>query len=146
MRSSVRIDAPPERVFAFVDDWRNAMRYLRRLVRWEPVDPDHASEVGAVYRVGLQAGPTRLDGKLEVTDYVRPRSIRIRSLDGPRVAGGWTFEPEGDGTRVLLEASYDLPGGIAGRLVGSFVSRHGQRDLDASLAELKRLLESSAPQ
>lgn len=141
MRSSILIHATPEAVFDFVDDWRNAMRYLRRLVRWEPVDPEHSSEVGAVYRVGIQAGPTRLDGRLEVTDYVRPEKIHIRSVDGPRVVGGWSFRADGDGTLVVLEASYDLPGGFAGRLVGSFVSRHGQRDLDASVAELKRLVE-----
>jgi len=94
--------------------------------------------------VGIQAGPTRLDGKLEVTDYVRPEKISIRSVDGPRVVGGWTFAPDGDGTRVQLRASFDLPGGIAGRLVGSFIGRNGQKDLDASVRDLKRLIESGA--
>ena len=144
MRSTIRIDAPPERVFDFVDEWRNATRYLRRLVRWEPIDPERASEVGAIYRVGIQAGPTRLDGKIEVTDYARPERIHIRSVDGPGVTGGWTFDGDEDGTVVVLDATYDLPGGFAGRLVGSFISRHGQRDLDLSLAELKRLVESAA--
>jgi uncharacterized membrane protein len=143
MHSRIRIDAPPEKVFDFVDDWRNATIYLRRLVGWEPVDPDKAHEAGAVYRVALQAGPTRLNGKLEVTDYERPTKISIRSLEGPRVVGGWTFAPDGDGTNVSLSAEFDLPGGIAGRLVGSFVGRNGQRDLDESLRELKRRIESS---
>lgn len=142
MRSEVHVLAPPEAVFDFVDDWRNAARYLRRLVRWEPVDLGRTSEVGAVYHVGIQAGPTRLDGRIEVTEYVRPQRISIRSKEGPGVTGGWRFSPDGAGTRVVLEAAYDLPGGIAGRLVGSFVARNGQRDLDASLRELKRLVES----
>jgi fatty-acyl-CoA synthase len=143
MRSTVHIAAPPDRVFDFVDDWRNAVRYLHRLVRWEPVDHGATMGVGTVFRVGIQAGPTRLDGKLEVTDYSRPEKISIRSIDGPRVVGGWTFEPNGDGTRVSLRASFDLPGGIAGRLVGSFISRNGQRDLDESLRDLKRLVEAT---
>jgi uncharacterized membrane protein len=142
MQSSVLIDAPAEKVFDFVDDWRNATRYLHRLVKWEPVDRDAEMGVGTVFRVGIQAGPTRLDGKLEVTDYVRPEKISIRSTDGPRVVGGWTFTADGDRTRVQLRASFDLPGGIAGRLVGSFISRNGQRDLDESLRDLKRLVET----
>jgi len=141
MLSSIRIDAPPEAVFDFVDDWRNATRYLHRLVKWEPVDRDAEMGVGTVFRVGIQAGPTRLDGKLEVTDYMRPEKISIRSVDGPRVVGGWTFAPDNDGTRVQLRASFDLPGGLAGRLVGTFISRNGQRDLDDSLRDLKRLVE-----
>jgi uncharacterized membrane protein len=144
MRSSTYIDAPPETVFDFVDEWRNATRYLHRLVKWEPVDHDAHMGVGTVFRVGIQAGPTRLDGKLEVTDYERPSRISIRSVDGPRVIGGWTFTPDEAGTRVMLRASFDLPGGIAGRLVGTFISRNGQRDLDESLRDLKRLVEGEA--
>jgi ribosome-associated toxin RatA of RatAB toxin-antitoxin module len=142
MHSRIRISASPETVFDYVDDWRNAKIYLRRLVGWDPVDPDKAHQAGAIYRVTLQAGPTRLNGKLEVTDYERPVKISIRSLEGPRVIGGWTFTPDGDGTYVTLSADFDLPGGIAGRLVGSFVGRNGQRDLDESLRELKRRVES----
>jgi uncharacterized membrane protein len=144
MHSSIRIDAPPETVFDFVDEWRNATRYLHRLVRWEPVNDEPETGVGTVFRVGIQAGPTRLDGKLEVTEYVRPERISIRSIDGPRVVGGWTFAPAGDGaTQVSLRASFDFPGGLAGRLVGSFVGRNGQKDLDMSLRDLKRLVESA---
>lgn len=144
MQASIHIDAPPEVVFDYVDDWRTAARYLRRLVRWEPDDPNAEMGVGAVFRVGIQAGPTRLDGRLEVTEYVRPERITIRSIDGPRVDGGWRFTPDGDGTRVVLDALFDLPGGFAGRLVGSFIGRNGQKDLDASLRDLKRLVEAEA--
>jgi uncharacterized membrane protein len=143
MQSTVRIGAPAETVFDFVDDWHNATRYLRRLVRWEPTS-DGPMGVGTVFRVGIQAGPTRLDGKIEVTEYERPEKIRIRSLEGPGVNGGWTFTRDGNSTHVILRASYSLPGGIAGRLVSSFISRNGQKDLDASLRELKRLIESGA--
>ncbi len=142
MQASIRIEAPPEAVFDYVNDWRTATKYLRRLVRWEPADPSAETGVGTVFRVGIQAGPTRLDGKLEVTEYVRPERITIRSIDGPRVDGGWRFAAADGGTNVTLDALFDLPGGIAGRLVGSFVGRNGQKDLDASLRDLKRLVES----
>jgi uncharacterized membrane protein len=144
MHSRVRIEAPREAVFDFVNDWRNATRYLHGLVRWEPVDADAEMRVGTVFRVGIQAGPTRLAGRLEVTDYRPPERIWIRSVDGPRVVGGWTFTAAGEATDVHLQASFDLPGGIAGRLVGTFVSRNAQKDLDASLRDLKRLIESGA--
>jgi uncharacterized membrane protein len=142
INSRVRISAPPEAVFDFIDHWPNAMRYLRRVDRWVLVDPDGGTGEGAVFNIGVQAGPTHLDGRLRVTEHDRPRRIAFRSLEGPRVEGSWTLTPDGDVTQVVLHASYDLPGGLVGRLVGAFVSRHAQGDLDASLRELKRLVET----
>jgi hypothetical protein len=63
-------------------------------------------------------------------------------LEGPRVVGSWTLTTNGETTDVILTANYDLPGGLVGRLVGAFVRANAQNDLDASLRELKRLVES----
>lgn len=142
MHVRVRIAASPEAVFDFIDHWPNAMSYLRRVDRWELVDAEGGTRVGAVFRIGVQAGPTHLDGRLKVTEHDRPRTIAFRSLEGPRVEGRWTLTPNADATDVQLFASYDLPGGIIGRVVGSFVSRNAQNDLQASLRELKRLVEA----
>lgn len=144
MTARVHIAAPPEAVFDFIDRWENAKRYLHRVDKWVLVDPEGGTGVGAVFRIGVQAGPTHLDGRLQVTEHDRPRRIAFRSLDGPRVVGSWTLTPSGDGTDVALESSYDLPGGIIGRVVGSFVSRNAKSDLDSSLQDLKRLVEAEA--
>ncbi|MEX0873716.1 MAG: SRPBCC family protein [Actinomycetota bacterium] len=144
IRSSTRIAAPPEAVFDYIDDWQNAMKYLRRVDKWVLVDKDGGTGVGAQFKIGVAAGPSHLDGKLQVTEHDRPRTIAFRSMDGPRVEGRWTLTPSGDGTNVVLFASYELPGGILGRVVGSFVSRNAQNDLDASVRELKRLVEAGA--
>jgi uncharacterized membrane protein len=142
IRSQIRIDATPDEVFDFIDDWRNAMRYMKRMTRWELVDPAGGTGVGAVFRVAVQAGPRKLDGRFQVTGYDRPHRIAFRSMEDVRVEGSWTIRPDGDGTALTLDASYDLPGGIAGRLVGSFLRGNAQSDLDSSVRELKRLIES----
>ncbi len=142
MTSRTRIAAPPEAVFDFIDKWQNAMRYLKRVDRWVLVDRQGGTGIGAVFDIGIQAGPTHLDGRLQVTEHDRPRTIAFRSMDGPRVEGRWTLTADGDATNVVLHASYELPGGLIGRVVGSFVGRNAQHDLDASLAELRRLVES----
>ncbi len=144
MTSRVRIDAPAEAVFDFIDRWENAMRYLHRVDKWVLVDPESGTGVGAVFKIGVQAGPTHLDGRLQVTEHDRPRRIAFKSLDGPRVVGSWTLTPSGAGTDVVLMSNYDLPGGIIGRVVGAFVSRNAQNDLDASLRDLKRIVEEES--
>jgi uncharacterized membrane protein len=144
IRSEITIAATPEQVFDFIDDWRNAMRYLKRMTRWELVDKEGGTGVGAIFNVGVAAGPTKLGGRFQVTEHDRPRRIGFRSMEDVRVEGSWTLHPAGGGTRVVLDSSYDLPGGFAGRLVGSFLRGNAQRDLDASLRDLKRLIESGA--
>jgi uncharacterized membrane protein len=141
--SKTRIAAPPEAVFDYIDDWENAMKYLRRVDKWVLVDKDGGTGVGAVFKIGVQAGPTHLDGRLQVTEHERPHTIAFRSMEGPRVEGRWTLTPDGDATNVVLHAKYELPGGILGRVVASFVNRNAQSDLDSSIRELKRLVEAS---
>ena len=142
IRSQTHIDATPEQVFDFIDDWRNAMRYMKRMTRWELVDPQGGTGVGATFNVNVQAGPSKLGGRFQVTGHDRPNRIAFRSMEDVRVEGSWTITPEDGGTRLVLDASYDLPGGIAGRLVGSFLRGNAQKDLDSSVRELKRLVEA----
>lgn len=142
IRSQIHIHATPEQVFDFIDDWRNAMRYMKRMTRWDLVDPEGGTGVGAVFRVDVAAGPRKLGGRFQVTGHDRPHRIAFRSMEDVRVEGSWTIQPEGEGTRVVLDASYDLPGGIAGRLVGTFLRGNAQSDLDDSVRTLKRLVES----
>ena len=144
--SRVHVNAPPEAVFDFIDHYQNAMRYMRRMVRYELVDPSGGTGVGAEFLIAVEAAGKRLDGHIRVTEHERPNKIAFRTIKGVRVEGDWTFRPEGDGTRVTLHSIYEPPGGIIGRLVASFISRNAQSDLDASLRELKRLVEASATQ
>ncbi len=141
--SKTRIAAPPEAGCDYIDDWQNAMKYLRRVDKWVLVDKAGGTGVGAVFKIGVQAGPTHLDGRLKVTEHERPQTIAFRSMEGPPVEGRWTITADGDATNVVLQASYQLPGGILGRVVASFVNRNAQSDLDSSLRELKRLVEAS---
>jgi uncharacterized protein YndB with AHSA1/START domain len=51
------------------------------------------------------------------------------------------FEADGEGTRFSYMNEYDLPGGVLGRIAGSAVARVTAKELDGSLAKLKRLVE-----
>jgi uncharacterized membrane protein len=142
MRVSTYIEATPEQVFDFIDHWQNARRYMRRMVRYELVDPDGGTGVGARFRIAVEAAGKRLNGTIEVTENDRPRKISFRNVDGVKVIGNWTLRPERTGTHVTLDSTYEPPGGIIGRMVAAFINAHARNDLNASLAELKRLVEA----
>ena len=122
------------------------MRYMRRMVRYDTVDPQGGTGVGAEFLIAVQAGPTRLDGHIRVTEHDRPRRIAFKTVEGARVEGSWTITPRDGRTHLALDSLYEPPGGLVGRLVASFIKQNAQNDLDASLRELKRLVETSRPQ
>ena len=142
IRSTTRIDAPPEAVFDFIDHWQNAMRYMRRMVRYDLVDPHGGTGVGAEFKIAIEAAGQKLTGHIRVTEHERPSKIAFKTIEGTRVEGSWSITPEGDGSRVVLDSLYEPPGGIIGRVVASFIKANAQSDLDASLRELKRLVET----
>jgi uncharacterized membrane protein len=147
IRSQVHIDASPEVVFDFIDHYSNAMRYMERMVRYDIVDPEGGTGVGAEFLIAVQAGPTRLDGHIRVTEHERPSRIAFKTIEGVRVEGAWTITPEDGGSRLILDALYEPPGGLIGRLVASFIKANAQNDLDRSLRNLKQLVETeSAPE
>ena len=53
----------------------------------------------------------------------------------------YLFAENGRGTRFSYMNEYDLPGGPLGRFAGKAVGRVTERELDGSLARLKKLLE-----
>jgi uncharacterized membrane protein len=137
----VRIDAPLEVVFAFVDDHRNTTRFLKGLDRWDPLDPEKVQGLGIRFRGEIKVGPVHLGGVLEVIEHVPLERVAYRSIEGPRLDGVWSFRRDRDRTVVELRNSFDLPGGIAGRMVGKVIAAQGQKDLQGSLETLKRLVE-----
>lgn len=137
----IRIDAPVEKVFDFVDDWRNTTRFIHGLVRWKPLDPGNVQGEGARFRAAMKVGPSVLEGEMEVVEHVPNERVVFVSTRGPQVRGEWTFHAEGDGTLVDLRNTFTLPGGVVGRVVGKVISGQGRKALDDSLADLKRLVE-----
>jgi uncharacterized membrane protein len=51
------------------------------------------------------------------------------------------FTPRGDTTEFSYLNEYDLPGGVLGRVAGGAVARVAAKEVDGSLARLKRMVE-----
>ena len=68
-------------------------------------------------------------------------AIRAKTL-GAATAGQWTLSEEGDGTRVRVAYTYDLPGGrIAEVITDKLLSETMKKSQARWLDNIKRLLE-----
>ncbi|HVL82101.1 MAG TPA: SRPBCC family protein [Actinomycetota bacterium] len=140
---SIAIACPVSDVFAYVSDWRNPPRFLKALKRFEPVDPENAYGLGSRFAATVAVGPVNVDGEMEVIEFVPNERVVFHTRRGPKMRGTWDFRTEDGHTVVDLTNDFDsLPGGLVGRVVRTFIDQQAQHELDASLEELKRRLES----
>ena len=110
--------APVEVAFAYVDDYRNATKWMFGLSEFAPVG-DKDQGLGSVFRGTFQVKPVKLHSTVECTDWKQDALIAFDSVKGFKNSSVWTFTADGpDRTKVDVRFSYELPGGLAGRALG----------------------------
>ncbi len=138
------VEAPVERVFAYVDDHRNTVRYMRGLTLWSPTtDVVHGKD--AEFEVVMKAGPANLRSVVRITTWTANRTIAWRSIEGFQQKGRWAFSGRGDHTEVTLDMEYEFGGGIAGRMLGKAAEPAVRHNLEQSVKALKEQTERLRP-
>lgn len=128
IETSVRIDRPPEAVFALLSDplrlplWNSAVESVR------PAGPGYA------LRRRLPGG--RADNDLEVTASEAPALFAMRTTSGPTpFSYRYRLVPDGEATVVEFDGTVELGGPQA------LLRRAIRRGIDANLATLRNALE-----
>jgi hypothetical protein len=149
VRRATRIEAPPEQIFAFVND-------LRSFVAWSPYEKkDPAMKrsfsgavtgKGAIYAFdgNNQIGA----GRLEITDSARPSKVTMnldffRPFKAHNIVA-FTLEPQGDATEVTWDLHGPVPFMAKIMHVICNMDRMIGRDFETGLANLKALAEGHA--
>ena len=146
---STRIKAPPERIFALIDDFRAWSAWSP----WEKMDPalkrsygGAPSGTGAVYEWEGNRKVGR--GRMEITDAEAPSRVAIK-LDFLKPfeahnTTAFTLEPQGEITEVTWAMTG--PNLFIGKVMGLFMDmdRMIGRDFEQGLAHLKAIAEGGA--
>ena len=141
------IKAPPEKVFALIND-------LRRWDSWSPwekKDPamkrtfgsDATSGKGAAY--AWEGNSDVGQGRMEIAESVPPSRVRIKldfvkPFEAHNIVD-FTLEPKGDATHVIWAIHGPSP--YISKLIGVFISMDSMigNDFEAGLASLKTVAE-----
>jgi uncharacterized membrane protein len=135
--------APVDVAFGYVDDYRNATKWMFGLSEFAPVgDKEHG--LGAVFRGTFHVKPVKLHSTVECTDWKQDEVIAFESIKGFKNSSIWTFTADGPAhTKVSVHFSYELPGGLAGRAMGKALEpivavsvRHSDEALRKQIEEL----------
>ena len=101
--NDIHIDAPPERVFAVLADWRSYGHWVvgSRFIRG--ADPGFPA-AGTRFHHQVGVGPVHLNDHTTVLEVDQPRKLILKAKARPlgTAVVDLTMEPEGTGTRVTM--------------------------------------------
>jgi uncharacterized membrane protein len=137
------IAAPVGAVFDYVDEHSNTTKYMKDLTKWKPVGPNSHGK-GAKFAVAMKAGPMTLSSVVDITTWTQNTAIGWTSVEGFKQKGKWTFAPRGDGTQATFDMEYELPGGIAGRMVSRVAEPIVRGNIEQSVRNLRSQVEKGA--
>ncbi|AZG45303.1 SRPBCC family protein [Gordonia insulae] len=114
------VDVPRDRVFAYVNDYQNVPNFMYGVTRFDPTS-ETTEGVGSTFAVAMNAGPKTLKSTVQTVEWVENEVIRLESIEGFSANTTWRFADADGGTEVAVEFGYTLPGGLAGRALGSIL-------------------------
>jgi carbon monoxide dehydrogenase subunit G len=133
--SSVEIDAPPDRVFALVDNLEDWPQWIPSIKKIEKVTEGPLRE-GSQIRVTARSGIT-VKLLMTITEFVPgQRGVMQGKVLGTKMIRYYTFESVGQRTRLTA-------GGEVSGLLAFLVRRGGQRLSEEIVQAAKKKIEGS---
>jgi uncharacterized membrane protein len=138
----IAINAPAERVWAWISDPERALRFMHGMTRWE-VSGDQRDGLGARYRMLMRVGSAEVGSLVEVVEYDSPRDLAWTSVTGLDQRARWRLrEREFGRTMVEFRMAYGVAGaGVLGLIAERVAAPQVRGHLHRSLAQLKRQVE-----
>ncbi|WP_305093060.1 SRPBCC family protein [Prescottella sp. R16] len=133
---------PVELAFAHIDDYRNVPDWMFGITRFDPIGTQ-VQGLGARYDAAMQIGPKTMKSTVEITEWEQDRLITLSSVEGFGNKSSWMFAPVGDDhTELSVDFGYELPGGMAGRMLGKLIEPFVVTAIRQTEANLRKQIEA----
>jgi uncharacterized protein YndB with AHSA1/START domain len=142
IRVQETIDAPPEQVWASVQDIATHVRWMEDAVAIR-FTSDARTGVGASFDCDTKLGPFRLTDRMVVTEWEPGRVLGIRHAGVVTGSGRFVLTPSGGGTSFAWEEELLFPAWMGGAAGGAAAAPFLRRVWRRNMANLKRLVEGS---
>jgi len=135
-------NAPLSVAFAYIDDYRTTPDWMFGLAKFVPVG-DLDQGLNAVFEGTFQVKPVKLHSTVKITAWEQDKLIKMESVKGFVNRSTWRFEALNDTeTRVFVDFTYELPGGLAGRALGKALEPIVAMSIRHSDAALRKNIEA----
>jgi len=142
IKQEMRIEAPVKHVWAFLCD---TSRWHDWMPRGEFSDfSGPYDQVGTTYVWKMKIMGFEMKGTGTVVEVEPLKLIHEHTDEGPGDTF-YRFEPEGDATRMIVEADYEMPGYIPGFLKNLMTKSFFERQTRHMFEDFKALAEAKVP-
>jgi uncharacterized membrane protein len=140
LQKTITIDAPVEKVFAFMNEPTNLPEIWPSMVEIRNVQPlpSGGYNFGWVYKM---AG-MRIEGASETTEYIPNQRTVTRSTKGIQSKFIWTYAAEDGGTRLTVDVEYTVPVPVLGKIAEAVIVKQNEQEAETLLANLKARMEA----
>ena len=138
IQTSININAPVEKVFAYVSDPMNLPEWL---VNMSDVTDVTGSGVGQRHHWKYNMLGIPLRGESTVSEHVPNERWATESKGGATSTWTFTFAPHEGGTKLNLNVDYTIPVPVLGKLAEKLVLKRNQREAAMSMENAKERLE-----
>ena len=139
INNSTHINAPVEKVFAYVTDPMNVPEWM---VSMSEVTDVTGSGLGQHSHWKYKMVGIPLHGETTVTEQVPNEREVTKSKGGITSTFTWTFAPDEGGTKLDLEIDYSIPVPVLGKLAEKLVLKRNEREMGMNAQNIKERLES----
>ena len=137
---SQQINAPVEKVFAYVTDFRKYPEWQDG-VQESTQTPDGSTQLGTKFKTTRTFLGQRLEASGEVTEFVANRKFAVKSTSGPiQFSLMQTFEPVAGGTKVSILVEMEAGGFF--KLAEGALAGNMKKEFQAQADKLKAILEA----
>lgn len=145
IKREIFIQKPPEAVYAVARDPNRWPIWFANLSGPEKLEGDGSAGTVGHYTYKMAGVPMSVKVTV-LEDISSPAGCRwVGKVEGAITAEQtFVYAPEGDGTRLMVEIDYTVPGGGLGKLADKLVvERFNEQTADQTLQALKRLCEGT---
>jgi len=137
---SVHINAPVEKVFAFLSDPCNLPEVWPSMVATQVTGKTHTG--GQNFRWEYKMAGMRIQGESEVLEHVPNQKVITQSKKGIESTFVWHYEAEGDGMRLQVDVEYVIPVPLLGKLAENVVAKLNEHEADVLIENIKTRMEA----
>ena len=138
-KNSIVIHAPPDRVFAYVDELATLAEWLPGMVEVRNVIGTGA---GQQYEWTYKMMGLLLRGQSTVIEHVPGECAVHQNIGSIGAIWGYTVEPDQNRTVLTIEVEYSIPIPVLGKLAEDILLRRNAREFELALENVKETMEA----
>ena len=111
---TTHINAPPDKVLAFIGDVRNRTRYVPSLKALTDVHGDPAGGVGTTWKWKFAVLGREFEGTGKCVKFEAGKLYSFQTQGGLESTWTYTAAPDGEGTKLSVHVEFKIPDNLAG--------------------------------